>query len=100
MKSVINSDRDTTRLIDAQQTLVILYLYHNDFANAEEIVRTLPQKGNIRTAMEIEIYSKKNDYVKCVELSESACNEAVHHYLWALAVRAKRISLLGDERKH
>ena len=99
LKSVINCDRDTTRLIDAQQTLVILYLYHNDFVNAEEIVKRLPQKGSIRTSMEIEIYSKKNDHAKCIELSESACNEAVHHYLWALAMRAKRISLLGNARK-
>ena len=99
LKSVINCDRDTTRLIDAQQTLVILYLYHNDFVNAEEIVQCLPQKGSIRTSMEIEIYAKKNDHAKCIELSESACNEAVHHYLWALAMRAKRLSLLGNERR-
>ena len=49
--------------------------------------------------MEIEIYSKKNDNEKCIELSEHACHEAVHHYLWALAVRARRISLLGTVRK-
>lgn len=100
LNSVIVFDRDTTRLIDAQQTLVILYLYHDDFKNAEEIARRLPEKRNIRTAMEIEIHSKKNDHIKCIELSELACNEAVHHYLWALAIRAKRISLLGNERKH
>ena len=99
LRSIINCDRDTTRLIDAQQTLVILYLYHDDFTNAEEIARGLPQKGSLRTSMEIEIYSKKNDHTKCIELSESACNEAVHHYLWALAMRAKRISLFGNEKK-
>lgn len=99
LKSVINYDRDTTRLIEAQQTLIILYLYNNDFANAEEIARGLPQKGSIRTSMEIEINSKKNDHARCLELSNHACDEAVHHYLWALAVRAKRISLLGKERK-
>lgn len=99
LKSIINCDRDTTRVIDAQQMLVVLYLYHNDFENAEEIAQGLPQKGSIRTSMEIEIYSRKNDHAKCIELSEVACNEAVHHYLWALAMRAKRISLLGNERK-
>ena len=30
LKSILNCDRDTTRLIDAQQTLIILYLYHDD----------------------------------------------------------------------
>lgn len=99
LKSVIHCDRDTTRQIDAMQTLVILYLYKNEFAAAEEIARGLPEKGSLRAAMEIEIYSKKNDHQKCLALSEQVCCEAVHHYLWALAVRAKRISLLGDERK-
>jgi len=46
--------------------------------------------------MEIEISSKKNDHETCIALSESACIEAVHHYLWALAIRAKRLSLRGD----
>ncbi len=99
LKSVINYDRDTTRIIDAKQTLIILYLYHNDFANAEVIAESLPQRGSIRASMEMEIYSKKNDFEKCVEISNSVCNEAVHHYLWALAVKARRISLLGNERK-
>lgn len=99
LESVINCDRDTTRLIDARQLLVVLYLYKNDFVNADATVVALPQKGSIRTAMEIEINSQRNDLIKCVELSEIACSEAVHHYLWALAVRAKRISLLGNHRK-
>ena len=99
LKSVINYDRDTTRLIDAKQTLIILYLYHNDFTKAEEIAEGLPHRGSIRTLMEIEIYSKKNDHEKCLELSNQICEEAVHHYLKALAVKARRISLLGNARK-
>lgn len=99
LKSLINYDRDTTRVIDAKQTLIILYLYHNDFTNAEEIAEGLPQRGSIRASMEIEIYSKKNDHDKCLEISNRVCNEAVHHYLWALAVKARRISLLGNVRK-
>ena len=99
LKSVINHDRDTTRVIDAKQTLIILYLYRNDFVNAEATAEGLPKRGSIRASMEMEIYSKKNDFVKCVEISNSVCNEAIHHYLWALAVKARRISLLGNERK-
>ena len=99
LRSVINYDRDTTRLIDAKQTLIILYLYNNDFAKAEETAEGLPQRGSIRASMEIEIYSKKNDHDKCLEISNRVCNEAVHHFLWALAVKARRISLLGNQRK-
>lgn len=99
LKSVISYDRDTTRLIDAKQTLIILYLYHNEFTKAEEIAEGLPHRGSIRTLMEIEIYSKKNDHDKCLELSNQICEEAVHHYLKALAVKARRISLLGNARK-
>lgn len=99
LKSLINYDKDTTRLIDAKQTLIILYLYNDDFVNAEKIAEGLPQKGGIRASMEIEIYSKKKDYAKCLEISNLACIEAVHHYLWALAVKARRISLLGNAKK-
>lgn len=99
LQSVIRYDRDTTRVIDAKQTLIILYLYQNDFANAEEIAAGLPQRGNIRALMELEIYSKKNDREKCLEISDRMCREAVHDYLHALAVRARRISLLGNAKK-
>lgn len=99
LKSVINYDRDTTRLIDAKKTLIILYLYNNDFTKAEEIAEGLPHIGCIRASMEIEIYSKKNDHNKCLELSNHVCEEAVHHYLWALALKARRISLLGNAQK-
>lgn len=99
LKSIINYDRDTTRLIDAKQILIILYLYQNEFARAEEVAQGLPQRGSIRASMEIEIYSKKNDHEKCLEISDQVCEEAVHHYLWALAVKARRISLLGNSGK-
>ncbi len=99
LKSIINYDRDTTRVIDAKQTLIVLYLYRNDFANAEEIAQGLPQRGNIRALMEIEIYSKKNDQDKCIELSNGMCGGAMHDYLRALAVRARRMSILGNSKK-
>lgn len=99
LKSVINYDRDTTRLIDAKQTLIILYLYHDDFTNAEGVAKGLPQRGGIRALMEIEIYSKKNDHAKCLEIANQACSDATHDYLRALAVRARRISLAGNTTK-
>ncbi|MBE5781760.1 MAG: helix-turn-helix transcriptional regulator [Clostridiales bacterium] len=99
LSSLIHFDQDITRVIDAKQMLVILYLYHNDFANAEEIAAGLPQRGNIKALMDIEIYSKKNDYNKCIEIAERMCNDAVHDYYRALANKARRISLLGEDRK-
>lgn len=91
--SVINYDRDTTRQIDAKQTLIILYLYFNNFAKAEEVAEGLPYRGGIRSVMEVEIYSKKNDHTKCLEASNVLCSEAVHLYLKSLAIKARRISL-------
>ena len=97
LQSVITYDRDTTRVIDAKQTLIILYLYRNDFANAEHIAEGLPKRGCIRDLMEIEIYSKKNDQNRCLEIADRMCHDALHDYLHALAVRARRISIAGDE---
>ena len=47
--------------------------------------------------MELEISSKKNDIEKCFEITEQICIEAVHHYLKALALKAKRLSM-GEKR--
>ena len=94
LKSVINNDRDTTRIINARQTLVILYLYKNDFFNAENVTKDLPEIGSVKSFMELEIYSKKNDIDKCFEITEQICIEAVHHYLKALALKAKRLSMV------
>lgn len=99
LQAVINYDRDTTRLIDAKQLLIILYLYSNDFTNARAVAESLPKRGNIRAAMEIEIYSKMDDHGKCLDLAKEVCEEAIHNYLWALAVKARRISLLGQAHK-
>jgi len=98
LQSVITYDRDTTRVIDAKQTLIILYLYRNDFASAEGIAKGLPQRGNIRDLMEIEIYSKKNEQDKCLQIADRMCRAALHDYLHALAVKAMRLTIVGDEQ--
>lgn len=99
LKSVIRFDRDTTRIIDAKQTIIILYLYHNDFLNAKAVAEGLPQRGSIRASMEIEIFSRLNDNDRCIEIANDICIEAVHHYLRALAIKARRLSVCGNARK-
>ena len=98
--SVINYDRDTTRLLDAKQILIMLYLYRDDFSKAAAVAESLPQIGNVKAAMEIEIYSKKNDPEKCFEIAKKACADAANNYLWALGVRARKMLSLGDGKKH
>ena len=97
--SVINYDRDTTRLLDAKQILIMLYLYRNEFSKAEKVAESLPRAGKVRSAMEIEIYSKKNDTVKCYEIAQNACKETADNYLWALGVRARKLSALGIDKR-
>ncbi len=99
LTAVINYDRDTTRLLESKQIIIMLYLYRDDFAKAEDIAESLPRLGRVKAAMDIEIYSKKNDLKKCLEISKDACVEIAHDYLWALGVRARKISCLGNERK-
>lgn len=93
LRSVINHDRDITRVIDAKQTLIVLLLYAGDFPAAEELAETLPQRGGIRSAMEIEIASAKGDHQACIQIASRECLEATHQYLRALAVKASRLSI-------
>ena len=99
LTSIINYDRDTTRIIDAKETLIALYLYKEDFKKAEEEADGLPQRGSIRDSMLLEIYNKKADVDKCLEISNTISMEAVPHYLWSLMLRARRISIYGNSRK-
>ena len=99
LTTLINYDKDITRVLDAKGMLVRLYMHKEDFAKAEEIAEGLPQIGNIKANAEIEIYSKKNDQEKCLEISKKMCSDAINNYLWALWVRARRISIFGNERK-
>ena len=93
LRGVIRYDRDITRVIDAKQTLIVLLLYKSDFPAAEELAETLPQRGGIKAAMEIEIASRKNDHASCIRIASRECLEATHQYLRALAVKASRLSL-------
>ncbi len=99
LTTLINYDRDTTRVLDAKGLLVKLYMHRKDFVRAEEIAEGLPEVGNIKSMAEIEIYSIKGDQDKCLEISKKMCCDAVNNYLWALWVRARRISIFGNERK-
>jgi len=99
LTAVVNYDRDTTRVLDSKQILIMMYLYKNEFSKAEEVAESLPRIGKVRSAMEIEIYSKKNDSQKCYEISKDACRYAVDNYLWALGVRARKTSALGEDKR-
>lgn len=99
LTAVINFDRDTTRLLEAKQILVMVYLYRNEFQKAEAIAESLPLAGNVRAAMELEIYGKKGNGEKCLEISELACAESVQNYLWALGVRARKLSDFGNAKR-
>jgi len=99
LTAIINYDKDATRLIGARELLILIYLWREDYSNAESVVVCLPHRGSIRAEWELHIANKKKEYDKCLEIASSICNEAVAHYLSALWIRARRISILGNDRK-
>ena len=99
LTAIINYDKDATRLIGARELLILIYLWREDYSNAESVVVCLPHRGSIRAEWELQIADKKKEYDKCLEIASSICNEAVAHYLSALWIRARRISILGNDRK-
>lgn len=99
LTSIINYDRDTTRLIEAKEQLIMAYLYRNEFSKAEAVAVDLPDRGCIKDKMLMEIYDKKKDNDKCLEISKRVCSNALDMYLASLWVRARRISIYGNVRK-
>lgn len=99
LTAIINYDRDTTRLIEAKEQLIMAYLYRNEFSKAESVAVDLPDRGCIKDKMLMEIYHKKKDNDKCLEISKKVCSKALDMYLSSLWVRARRISIYGNVRK-
>lgn len=99
LNTIINYDRNTTRIIDAKVLLIRIYVDRGDFLRAEEIAEGLPRLGNVKSEAEIEIFSKKDDQEKCLAISKEICATAIDEYMQALWVRARRISIFGSERK-
>ena len=99
LNAILNYDKNTTRLIEAKELLVCLYIFKCDFAKAESVAEDLPDMRNIKNSMLIDIYDRKKDYEKCIEVSENMCDDEVRSYLECLWIRARRISILGNVRK-
>ena len=99
LTSIINYDRDITRILDSKVSLIRLYVYKEEYAKAEAIAEGMPDTGNLRALSEIEIYSRKNDQEKCLQISKGVCSVAENEYMWSLWLRARRISIFGNERK-
>ena len=100
LTSLLNYDRDVERVLHAKKILAYLYLYKDNFEKAEEVAENLPQVGNIRNHILLEIYDKKKDYDKCIEISNSMVELSTNDYLLDLWIRARRISILGNDKKH
>lgn len=100
LTSLINYDRDVERILHAKKILAYLHLYKDNFEKAEEVAEDLPQMGNIRNHILLDIYDKKKDYDKCIELSNGMVEVSTNDYLLYLWTRARRISILGNDKKH
>lgn len=100
LTSLLNYDRDVERVLHAKKILAYLHLYKDNFEKAEEVAENLPQVGNIRNYILLDIYDKKKDYDKCIEISNSMVELSTNDYLLGLWIRARRISILGNDKKH
>lgn len=100
LTSIVDYDKDTTRIIDAKALLVKMYLLKEDFVKAEAIAEELPNICNLKNNHILDIYAAKGDLDKCLALSEDMSFIAANEYLDALWTRARRISVYGNARKH
>ncbi len=97
--TVINQDKDPERLIHARSLLVGFYLYKDEYTKAEAIAMDIPNIFGLRNMDMINIYDKKGEYEKCLELAEENCSWFASAYIDILWTRARRISIFGNSRK-
>lgn len=99
LMSIINQDKDLSRKIKANEALVKYYVINNEPEKAEAVALDLPEQYGMKTNAIIKIYDAKGDYQKCLELSKHFQVEATYHYLYALMISGRRISIFGNARK-
>lgn len=96
---VVNRDTNIDRLANARNLLVRYYLYKDEFAKAEAVAEETPDIWDLQTSEYLEIYDRKGDYEKCLEIAEENCFRFAQSYIDALWKRARRISIFGNVRK-
>ncbi len=99
LEAIVNQDKNLTRKINANETLVQYYVENNDLEKAEAVAVDLPDQDNIKIKSMILVFNAKKDYEKCLELSNTMRSNAVCSYLDALNNHGRRISIFGDVRK-
>lgn len=96
---VVNRDTNIDRLANARNLLVRYYLYKDEFAKAEAVAEETPDIWDLQTSEYLEIYDRKGDYEKCLEIAEENCYRFALSYVDALWKRGRRISIFGNARK-
>lgn len=97
--SVINYDNDASRLVEAKNNLAYLYCLRDDFEKAESAVEEVPNINNLKNLTRLEIYRKKKEYEKGLEIVRNIYEIAMIESLIGFRERARQISIFGNVRK-
>lgn len=96
---VVNRDTNIERLANTRNLLVRYYLYKDEFTKAEAVAMETPDIWDLQTSEFLQIYDRKGDYEKCLEIAEGNCYRFALSYVDSLWKRARRISIFGNVRK-
>lgn len=102
LRTVINQDKDSARLISARCMLIRYLNMKKNFSAAKEVAMELPNIHNIRDNQLLWIYQfedQEKNMDKCLELAEKMSHAACVEYLEYLSMRGRRISIFGNARK-
>lgn len=96
---IVSRDTNIERLANTRNLLVRYYLYKDEFTKAEAVAMETPDIWDLQTSEFLQIYDRKGDYEKCLEIAEENCYRFALSYVDSLWKRARRISIFGNVRK-
>lgn len=99
-KSIINGDRDPSRLIEARRALTIYYCMKEKWDEAEATAMEIPDVAGLRKDSLGRIAGERRDLDRALENRKERCSELADAFMSSLLQVGRRTSIFGDERKN
>ena len=100
IQSVIDHDKDPSRLIHVRKHLIIFLTMKQKWDEAEKVAMEFPDISGMRKGMLAEIASQKKDRVRALELWKEIRSESADEFMTVMYMVGNSSSMFGNDRKH
>ena len=100
IRSVIDHDKDPSRLLHVRKHLIIFLTMKNKWDEAEKVAMEFPDISGMRKGMLAEIASQKKDRDRALELWKEIRSESADEFMTIMYMVGISASMFGNDKKH